>query len=60
MDSAGLGSRHRASIGVTTGSDAVCLVVSEETGLISIAENVKLTRNLDEATLKKHLTGVLS
>ena len=60
MDSAGLGSRHRAAIGITTGSDAVCLVVSEETGLISIAENGKLTRNLDEATLKKHLTGVLS
>jgi diadenylate cyclase len=60
MDGAGLGSRHRAAVGITTGSDAVCVVVSEETGVISIAENGKLTRNLDEATLKKHLTGVLS
>lgn len=60
MDSAGLGSRHRAAIGITTGSDAVCLVVSEETGVVSIAENGKLTRNLDESMLKKHLAGVLS
>jgi diadenylate cyclase len=56
----GLGSRHRAAIGITTGSDAVCVVVSEETGIISIAENGKLIRNLDESTLKKHLAGVLS
>jgi diadenylate cyclase len=55
-----LGSRHRAAIGITTGSDAVCLVVSEETGIISVAENGKLTRNMDEAELKKYLSGVLS
>jgi diadenylate cyclase len=60
LDRAGLGSRHRAAVGITTGSDAVCLVVSEETGVVSIAENGKLTRNLDEAMLKKHLAGVLS
>ncbi|OHB75410.1 MAG: TIGR00159 family protein [Planctomycetes bacterium RBG_16_55_9] len=60
MDSLGLGSRHRAAMGITTGSDAVCVVVSEETGVISIAENGKLTRNLDETTLKRHLTGALS
>jgi diadenylate cyclase len=60
MDSTGLGSRHRAAVGITTGSDAVCLVVSEETGVISIAENGKLTRNLDETILKRHLAGVLS
>jgi diadenylate cyclase len=60
MDRAGLGSRHRAAIGITTGSDAVCIVVSEETGIVSIAENGKLTRNLDETMLKKHLANVLS
>lgn len=60
MDSGGLGSRHRAAVGITIGSDAVCLVVSEETGVISIAENGKLTRNLDETKLKKHLAEVLS
>jgi diadenylate cyclase len=60
MDSAGLGSRHRAAVGITTGSDAVCLVVSEESGVVSIAENGTLTRDVDESMLKKHLAGVLS
>jgi diadenylate cyclase len=60
IGSASLGSRHRAALGITTGSDAVCLVVSEETGIISVAENGKLTRNMDEARLKKHLSSVLS
>ena len=55
-----LGSRHRAAIGITTGSDAICLVVSEETGIISLAENGKFTRNMDESRLKKHLASVLS
>jgi diadenylate cyclase len=55
-----LGSRHRAAIGITTGSDAICLVVSEETGIVSVAENGKLTRNMDEARLKKYLSSVLS
>ncbi|MHC4324666.1 MAG: diadenylate cyclase CdaA [Planctomycetota bacterium] len=58
--SASLGSRHRAAIGITTGSDAVCLVVSEETGIISVAQNGKLTRKMDEAKLKKYLSNVLS
>ena len=60
VGSASLGSRHRAALGITTGSDAVCLVVSEETGIISVAENGKLTRNMDETRLKKHLSSVLS
>ena len=55
-----LGSRHRAAIGITAGSDATCLVVSEETGIISLAENGKLTRNADESRLRKHLTSVIS
>ncbi len=55
-----LGSRHRAAIGITTGSDAICLVVSEQTGIVSLAENGKLTRNMDESRLKKHLASALS
>lgn len=55
-----LGSRHRAAIGITTGSDATCLVVSEETGVISLAENGKLIRNMDEAELKKYLASMLA
>ena len=60
VDGVELGSRHRAAIGITTGSDAACLVVSEETGTISIAENGKLTRHIDESTLRRCLAGALS
>jgi diadenylate cyclase len=56
----GLGSRHRAAIGITSGSDASCLVVSEETGTISLAENGQLTRNIDESRLQEYLTTVLA
>jgi len=55
-----LGSRHRAAIGITTGSDAICLVVSEETGIISIAKEGRITRNIDESELRKQLTRVIS
>lgn len=50
-----LGTRHRAAIGVTEGSDAISIIVSEETGLISIAENGTLTRNLDATELRNIL-----
>jgi len=59
VDGAELGSRHRAAIGITTGSDATCLVVSEETGVISLAQNGKLTRNVTEPHLRRHLTGTM-
>ena len=59
VDGVELGSRHRAAIGITIGSDATCLVVSEETGIISIAEDGKLTRNVDESRLRAHLTNTL-
>ena len=49
---ANLGSRHRAAIGVTQESDAVAVVVSEETGTISIAERGQLTRGLTEDELR--------
>jgi len=55
-----LGSRHRAAIGITATSDAACLVVSEETGIISIAENGQLTRNIDESRLRSRLASLMS
>ena len=60
VDGTELGSRHRAAIGITAGSDAACLVVSEETGIISLAENGRLTRGVDESDLRKYLSRVLS
>jgi diadenylate cyclase len=55
-----LGSRHRAAIGISTGSDAVCVVVSEETGAISIAREGKLNRNITECQLRSHLVDTLA
>ncbi|NKB88785.1 MAG: TIGR00159 family protein [Acidobacteria bacterium] len=54
-----LGSRHRAAIGITEETDALALVVSEETGGISLAVDGKITRRLDAATLRKRLTELL-
>jgi len=59
IDGVELGSRHRAAIGITTGSDAICLVVSGETGTISLAQSGKLTRNITESQLRKHLTSTM-
>jgi diadenylate cyclase len=52
------GTRHRAAIGITEVSDALAVVVSEETGRISIANNGHLVSNLDEEKLRKVL-GIL-
>ncbi len=52
-----LGSRHRAAVGITAGSDAMCLVVSEETGAISIARDGKLIRNVTESQVRSNLVG---
>jgi len=51
-----LGSRHRAAIGVTLGSDAMVVVVSEETGIVSVATNGNLIRNISQAQLRRYLT----
>lgn len=50
-----LGSRHRAAIGMSENSDAVIIIVSEETGTISIAENGELTRGYNRDSLRKYL-----
>lgn len=54
-----LGTRHRAGIGMSENSDAVVVIVSEETGTISIACEGKLTRGYDRQSLKKALMGYL-
>ena len=53
-----LGTRHRAGIGITENSDALTLIVSEETGIISIAEDGQLSRFLDVKTVEKKLLNM--
>jgi diadenylate cyclase len=59
VDGVQLGSRHRAAIGISNGSDAICVVVSEETGIISVASDGKLTRNLNAEQLREILSSTL-
>ena len=54
-----LGSRHRAAIGLTELVDAVAIVVSEETGKVSVVVSGKMTRDLDSITLRKVLRRLL-
>ena len=54
-----LGTRHRAAIGVTEVSDALAVVVSEETGQIAVAHNGRLIRNLDQDRLRRVLRSLL-
>ncbi len=50
-----LGTRHRAGVGISEVTDSLTLIVSEETGRISIAYEGKLLRNVDTETLRRHL-----
>lgn len=53
--SSGLGTRHRAAIGVSKESDSIAVVVSEETGKISVAKDGTLIADVKEETLKRIL-----
>jgi diadenylate cyclase len=55
-----MGTRHRAALGLTMQSDAVVLIVSEETGLISIANDGKIYRGLDQAKLHEMVVTLLA
>jgi len=53
-----LGTRHRAAVGVTEEADCLAVVVSEQTGTISLAQNGRLSRALDEVRLKNALLAL--
>ena len=54
-----LGTRHRAAIGLSEVSDSIIIIVSEETGIISLAINGRLTRNYDREKLRMILFKML-
>ena len=54
-----LGTRHRAAIGITEGSDAISLVVSEETGLLSFVQGGEIKRGLDATKLRQAIFEAL-
>jgi diadenylate cyclase len=54
-----LGTRHRAAVGITEQTDAIAVVVSEETGIISMARNGRIVRHLDERRLTTLLQALL-
>lgn len=55
-----LGTRHRAGIGLTEETDAIAIIVSEETGFISMAMDGKLETKLDMGTMREILTDIFS
>ncbi len=58
-DFAGMGTRHRAAVGVTEVSDALVIVVSEESGIVSVAQAGKLLRDVDRQTTRDILMTYL-
>lgn len=53
-----LGTRHRAALGITESTDAITLIVSEETGIVSMANGGRLTRHLDRSALEQVLSSM--
>ena len=53
-----LGTRHRAGVGISEASDSFTIIVSEETGKVSVAQNGRLTRNVNSAALREMLVKV--
>ncbi len=60
LDFGSMGTRHRAAVGVTEVSDALALMVSEETGTVSVAQDGKLLRDVDAETLRDILMTYLA
>jgi diadenylate cyclase len=60
LDFNGMGTRHRAAVGVTEVSDALALIVSEETGFVSVAQDGRLLRAVDRETLRDILMTYLA
>lgn len=53
-----LGTRHRAAIGISEVSDSLTIIVSEETGAVSVAKTGQIYRNLDQDGLREHLKNI--
>jgi diadenylate cyclase len=59
VDGIALGTRHRAGLGITEQADVLSIIVSEETGSISVAEGGKLIRGISREALREILTAVI-
>jgi diadenylate cyclase len=53
-----MGTRHRAALGMSENSDALIIVVSEETGVVSVVEGGEITRYIDSSKLREILNEI--